>query len=1121
MQINQFHSGTAPADAITNEMLAIREMLLAAGYASVIYAEHIAPELAELIRPIAEYDGRSDNVLLVHHSMGFDCFDRIAGLPDHKILIYHNITPPQFFDDVPSLVPYVEKGKAQLLKYREHVEFAFANSEFTREELSRLGFTRTGVLPVTFGLEALLRTPPSAEVSKRLAGTVNLLFVGRIVPNKKQDDLVRMFAYYRRHIDASARLRLIGKYEGDSYYATLRRECAASGLDGSVVMPGQVTDAELVAYYRSASVYVSVSEHEGFGVPLAESMAFNVPIIAFAAGAVPFTLGQAGMLVQRKDPVLLAELVAEVVQNDGLRADILAAQADRLEELRPRPFLDKLIRIVGETSSPGKRASQASDLRRVQIQGPLETSYSLAIVNRGLARALARIPSVDVSLYATEGPGDYMPRPEDLADKPDIEALWQKSRGGPEPDVVIRNMYPPRVEDVNPHQINAVYFYWEDSLMPAAWAENFNRHLDLLLAPTRHVRTVLRRSGVAIPIAIVGAGVDAPRELDTACVAPAPFRTDKSFRFLHISSGFPRKGCDVLLRAYTAEFSAADDVTLIIKTFPNPHNMVARQIEEARHAAPDAPEIVHLDCDLSPAGMAALYREASCLVHPARAEGFGLPVAEAMLQRIPVIATNYSGLADLCSDTSALLLDYELQPSASHFEVDGAQWAEPDVRQLRRHMRYSTEHAASADTIDRVNTAQGAMRRNFTWDEVACRTVAAIDSIEHARTASRVGLVTTWGIKCGIAEYARHLVEASRHDGVQWTILAADDGAPLEPDTSNVVRCWQDRWHGDLSRVLDEVERRDLDIVHFEFNFGFFELADFGRAIRTLRQEHNRAVFVTLHASKDAMISDQPVSLSSIAADLQLADRIFVHSAEDTRRLADWGLQENVTRLPHAFLSFPEQDRHELRRSLGITASPVIATFGFALPHKGLLQTIEALSLLRDAYPGMLLLALTSLHPDARSPRYYERCRERIGELGLDRNCLIVTEFLRPDQIITGLQAADVVVLPYHESNESSSAAVRLPLASHRPVVTTRQPIFADVADIVHQIEAPSPPAIAHAIHELLTEPALGKDIVRRADARVSRDSWSSIAHIQVKAMRAATVPSLSSDRPCPGAATG
>lgn len=1098
--VNQFHSGTACGDAITDEMLALRKALQGVGYESNIYAEHIAGPLTDTIRDIRTYGGSARNVLLVHHSMGFDCFDKIAELPDRKILIYHNITPPEFFSGSPFTATYAAKGRDQLLAYRRHVDFAFANSEYTRRELDCIGFKQTDILPITFALEELRRVNPNPSLVETLGSTNNFLFVGRIAPNKKQEDVIRTFSYYHKNVNSNSRLFLVGGFEGsDGYYGLLRALAEEVAVEGSVFFPGRVSAEDLVTYYKYASLFLSMSEHEGFCVPLVESMLFGVPILAYSAAAVPFTLGGAGVLFTSKDIPLVAEMAHYLLTDNGLRCRALETQRQRLEELNPERFIPRL-RTVIEALACRAALPVGATSATIQIQGPFETSYSLAIVNRNLARALNAKTGVDVNLHATEGPGDYIPRTEDLADKPEVERLWRKSSGAPPARWVIRNMYPPRVSDVDPSQLNFFYFYWEDSLLPGEWADAFNRHLDGLMVPSRHVRKALQDSGVAIPIEIILTGVESPFR-DGQKITPLKLDTEKRFKFLHVSSGFPRKGCDVLLRAYVEEFSLVDDVCLVVKTFPNIHNTMGVQIQQLRSEDRRCPEILHLDRDMNAEEMSSLYKSASSLVHPARAEGFGLPVAEAMLAHLPVIVTNYSGLTEFCNDKTALLVDYKLAKSGSHFNLEGAEWAEPDVAQLRRHMREIYRNPESCDKM--VDRAASNIRNRFTWSRVADRALTFMHSMQNERVRPiKAGMVTSWNSICGIAEYSKYLLDAISDDRITWTILAQEVEQSLCDESGEVVRCWTDRWHGNLGRVLHEVNRFQLDMVHFQFNFGFFELDDFSRAIVELKRQ-GRKVLITLHSTRDATVDGLNISLAQIASGLMEADRILVHNQEDRRRLADWGIHRNVSIFPHGFPCFEHRDRHEIRRQLSVSKSPVVSAFGFLTPHKGLLELIEALVILKQEFPGVMLLALTAFHPHAPSKEYYQACTKRIAELGLRDCCLMITAFLAPEEAITALQASDVVVLPYHSTKESSSAAVRFALAARRPVITTQQPVFSDVAEVVCQIEASSPVLIAEAIARVLNDPKLGREMVKRSEVKMSRESWQNVARLYSKIIKA------------------
>jgi glycosyltransferase involved in cell wall biosynthesis len=1086
-EVNQFHSGSATGDAVTSDMLEMQDVLLAAGFRSRVFAEHISDGLQDRIEPINSYEGDPRSLLIVHHSFGFDCMDKIKSLPDRKILKYHNITPVEFLPNE-SLRRYSEKGRAQLAEYQQHIEIAFGDSDYNRRELVDLGYRYTGILPIFFRPDALLSEPPEREASRRLEGQFNILFVGRIAPNKAQHDLVKIFDHYYKRFNPDARLLLVGSWEGFiEYRDRLMAEIRSRSLEQVVRLTGKVSASRLVAYYRGAQVLGCVSEHEGFCVPLLEAMAFDLPVVAYAEAAVPETLGGAGVLLDSKDEGVWSEVFEELRRSSSFRRSTLEKQRQRLKELAPELSALRLVEIVHGLQ---RTKSIGAHQQTLQIQGPFETSYSLAAVNRDLAQAIDRLPKLDVSIKCTEGPGDYEPKPADLVDKPVAKWLWLKSGMlSQPPSIAIRNLYPPRVADSDAG-LTFLYSFWEDSLLPDKWIQDFNRHLDAVLVPSKHVEKVFRDSGLTIPVHTVGAGIE-ERFFDVGPRRGHPF-SGAPFTFLNVSSGFPRKGIDVLLRSFFEEFDGSDGVRLIVKTFPNIHNTVADQIKELTLKVANPPEVVHIDRDLASHEIDELYRAADCLVYPTRCEGFGLPVAEAMAQKIPVIVTGYSGPVDFCSQDTAFLLNYQLRPSGSHVAVPGAMWAEPDPNHLRELMRTVYTNRHSAELQQRANAAYEYAKEHLRWTKVAQRVGRAIADTA-ARKKKKLAMITSWNSRCGIAEYSRHLIEATLQANrwLEVEVLSSPDeglgdlGIPYHT-------LWKQRPHSDLSDLRDYLLASDVDFVHFQFNFGFFDLEELASTIRVLKH-HRKSVILTLHSTADLLENGRVISLGSITSALREADSLIVHSDEDEKRLKSLGLSENLRVLPHGNVVFPVEDR-SLRQRWGLTLDPVIGTFGFLLPHKGLLELLEATYLLRCEFPHIGIMGQCALHRDGISAEFQQKVRARIRELGLEDCILLSTDFVEPEEAALFLQMSDVIVLPYGPSAESASGAVRFALSAGRPVITTSGNIFRDVAGTTLQIGSNAPSEIASAVRSVFSDPQLADQLAGKARAFSEETSWNRIA---------------------------
>lgn len=711
MEIHQFHSGSSSNDAITNQMLSIRQILRGEGYISEIFVEHIDPLLSTELRLFSQYQSNPENILLVHHSMGFDLFNEIVSLPERKILIYHNITPEKFFSN-PLIIEYIKLGRKQLAEYRPYIDYALADSIYNQQELFDNGFKQVSVMPVTANLDKFMSHPVDSSVVHNYRHDMNILFVGRLVPNKCQEDVIRIFAYYRHHYKQAARLFLVGDTTlCPDYVIGLKILCSQLAVSDTVVFTGKVPDEKLKAYYHVASIFLCMSEHEGFGVPLLEAMAMGVPVIAYNSSAIPEIVSGAGIIAHTKDAGLVSEMIDIIETNIRFKEELIDAQRQQVEALRALNTRDILLAAINHVTNQGTPLT-------TQIQGSFETSYSLAIVNRKLAEALAAIPSLDVSIYATEGLGDYLPNPSDLTDKQVASQLWQKSKLVASPDVVIRDMYPPRVAD-SPGKFNFLYFGWEETKVPKKYISDFNQYLTGIGAMSHFVKQALVASGATVPITVTGVGVWLPANF--ADIEPFSLKTMKKFRFMHISSALPRKGIDILLRAYFSAFNGNDDVTLVIKTFPNPHNNVEQQLNELIISKDNPPEVILINKDLPQEQIYALYKTASCYVHAARGEGFGLPVAEAMLAGVPVIVSANTGLADFCTDSTAILIGCQTVSAHSHLSETGSLWAEPDAGELAEKMRQIIYSPDSMNIPQRVEEAHKLISTEFTWQKVAAR----------------------------------------------------------------------------------------------------------------------------------------------------------------------------------------------------------------------------------------------------------------------------------------------------------------------------------------------------------------------------------------------------------------
>jgi glycosyltransferase involved in cell wall biosynthesis len=346
--IHQFMPGFLYGDALGNQAVRIRALLRQWGHRSQVYAQYRDQRLDDPGEDYQRYRADPDDLLIFHYSIGSPVTHFVRQLPGRIIPYYHNVTPPGFlrgYND--ELAGLLEQGRRELALFRD-APFALAASEYNRQEMLELGFRHVQVLPyfVTFdALQASAESPVGRGVMARWDdGSVNLLFVGRLVPNKRQDDLIRAFHAFHGLVNPRSRLILVGSdANAPGYRLELEAMAAALDLADRVHLPGAVGPREgLGGYYAAADLFLCLSEHEGFCIPLVEAMAFDLPVVAYEATGVPYAMGGAGLLVNAKRYDLIAELIGLLMQDAALRKRVIDGQHRRLEALAPSRVAEQL-----------------------------------------------------------------------------------------------------------------------------------------------------------------------------------------------------------------------------------------------------------------------------------------------------------------------------------------------------------------------------------------------------------------------------------------------------------------------------------------------------------------------------------------------------------------------------------------------------------------------------------------------------------------------------------------------------------------------------------------------------------------------------------------------------------
>lgn len=336
MKIYQLLPTLSFGDAVSNDTLALEKVIRKMGYKTEIFAESIDPRLpkgsARFVEKLPKLNDK--DIILYHLSTGTKLNHKLAKMRCRKIVVYHNITPPQFFEEYSiKAAQLCQSGLEGAAYLSDKVDYCLAVSEYNKQDLLAMGYKcPIDVLPILIPFGDYEKTPSQKVIDRYSDGYTNLIFTGRIAPNKSQEDVIRAFYDYKKFYNPKSRLILVGAHNGmERYYHRLKSYINALELD-DVIFPGHIKFDEILAYYKIADVFLCQSEHEGFCVPLVEAMYFDVPVVAFDSSAICGTLGQGGLVLKDKDPVETAGVINRVVTDNALKEQVLRLQRERLKD---------------------------------------------------------------------------------------------------------------------------------------------------------------------------------------------------------------------------------------------------------------------------------------------------------------------------------------------------------------------------------------------------------------------------------------------------------------------------------------------------------------------------------------------------------------------------------------------------------------------------------------------------------------------------------------------------------------------------------------------------------------------------------------------------------------------
>jgi glycosyltransferase involved in cell wall biosynthesis len=348
--IHQFVPVLHGGDAVGRHTLGLREAIVARGFESRIYVDTVDAATGALTSPALAYraEARADDVVLYQFATASPMAAWLAARRETLVVNYHNITPPELLAPWDNHLALGQvRAQAELGLLVQRAALAVADSHYNREHLVAAGFRETAVVPPSAALAPeILATARRSAAPSGDGGGARWLSVGRIAPNKAIEDTIAALLVTRRQSDPAATLLVIGKPATSSYAEALQRYVASLGLSDAVTFGGHASDTTVAAAYARADVLVVTSVHEGYCVPVVEAMTVGLPVVAFRQGALPEVLGEAGVLVDSKDPYTLAATIATVVRDAAWRARLAERAARRLAELDLATAADRFVSLL-------------------------------------------------------------------------------------------------------------------------------------------------------------------------------------------------------------------------------------------------------------------------------------------------------------------------------------------------------------------------------------------------------------------------------------------------------------------------------------------------------------------------------------------------------------------------------------------------------------------------------------------------------------------------------------------------------------------------------------------------------------------------------------------------------
>ncbi len=679
----------------------------------------------------------------------------------------------------------------------------------------------------------------------------------------------------------------------------------------------------------------------------------------------------------------------------------------------------------------------------ITVIGSISGHYSLAAINRNIVfRLLCKVKNVFVICYHE----NYFDKIEDIAITKDeyetLRSIVPDKNAHPkrsDDKVAIYHHYP-LIEDVREgYGFEIAVFFWEESRIPQRTIEILNSKYKGILVSTFFIKKILIDNGCYTPVKVADIPLKMPPE---PSVLQENSEQKREIKLFHISSCLPRKGADVLLRAFNEACKKAKfELSLTIKSFPNPHNSVTEQIELLVDKKYRDKIRVILNEDLTALDVANLYEQCDIVVLPTRGEGLNMPAIEGVHYEKPVISTDYSGQCEFL-DGSCEFIGYKFAPAVTHFNLNYSFWAEPSVKDLSEKILKVAEQILQNRAPD-IKPLKHKVDEMMFGEKNALNFISSISylkSFKNEPSELKIAYFSTYNAVCGIAEYSKYLTDELARAGADlqiytWSEQKRADGSNLTQENDNIKV-----YEIEHEKLLSGLET-DANIIWLQHHFTFFEIDEKLKSDVLALKSQGKICFITLHSTKQ--ILNYPRQTQQNWHDtLYEFDRVFVHSIDDLNTLRLLGLIDNVTLVPHGTQNLaPEQNKRK-----ETDGKFRIGFFGLLFAHKNLPVLLQAFAKFSQNTDAKLIIISPVANADGKAE--LQRCRKLCEKLNLDEKVEWNTEFLPIEEVNKKLSDCDVIVLPYGQTDEGASGAARIALSACKNVIVTPSRIFSEMKNV-------------------------------------------------------------------------